>query len=72
MHYMKVCLAYLMGNFTDVVSNYWSRDSSVCIAWDSIAGALFPAVVRDLSLFDSVQTGSGVHLASIKWVPGVL
>jgi hypothetical protein len=61
-----------MGTFTYAGGNYWSRDSSVSITWGWTAGVLFPVVVRNLSLLDSVQPDSGVHLAPIKWVLGVL
>ena len=30
-----------------------------------------PAGTRDLSLLQSVQTGSGDHLSSVQWVPGM-
>jgi hypothetical protein len=41
-----------------------SRDSSVCIIMVCTAGVQFLAEAKDMSLFRSIQTGSGAHPAS--------
>jgi hypothetical protein len=55
----------------------WRRGYSVSIASgyrldDRAIGVRSPAGAKDFSSSLCVQTGSGAHLASVQWVPGVI